>query len=586
MFTIIENYKKIGLLFVMNNFAWSEELWQVEPVIDKNDNWSTTDEMIDKAYENWVSVEELQAIKDNFDKEKSELKADVREQIRITTISTSYWVLNSLTWKVNSVSPDKKQDIIRQIKKVNQVMIKLAWDRPDVNNLLSDTVTNENEKRELENVSYNWKEYKVWESYTLEWLRQFWLHGKNVVLNKIETYTDESWKEWMMWFSDDGDKYNLSFFWDLREKWKNNEEMDLLSVSYNWKEYKVWERYNKTTVEGFWMERINKVTEVTLISINEYTKSNWSIWYQWVSDDGNLSELSNYDIINKADKIIKKNINASVDKGIKVEPVKNKVEKNKKSDKSIETANETKSSAKEITTKEDATKKVEKNETISNTDKLSIKWNKKEFTEDWIRLIQEKLGFTEWNGLDGDFAPNTLVEVKKIASDGKIGLNALTKLGLVDKDKNAIWGLTEDMFNKGKLEKGNSNKIKFKELEKPEGIAEKLTEKFEEMKKWISELFISNEELKSFIWKNGEKIWIEYNKDTNSIELDTPFFDGISDYWLKDIPKEINTKEEALDYVTKKVKSIKAEYDKKYYEVEKENKKRHKETLDMLNGKY
>lgn len=88
-----------------------------------------------------------------------------------------------------------------------------------------------------------------------------------------------------------------------------------------------------------------------------------------------------------------------------------------------------------------------------------INWNKSEFTEDWIKLIQKKL----WIKDDWDFWPNTLEAVKKIDKDWKIGLWVLKKLWLVDKNNNAINGLTKSMFKPWKLEQWNSRYIIFKE---------------------------------------------------------------------------------------------------------------------------
>ena len=200
--------------------------------------------------------------------------------------------------------------------------------------------------------------------------------------------------------------------------------------------------------------------------------------------------------------------------------------------------------------------------------KEQIAWNRAEFTEEWIKLIQEKLGFT-WDDIDWKFWPKTLEKVKEISSDWKVWLWVLKKLWLVDENNNAIWGLTKSAFKPWQLEKGNSSKIIFNEKEvKTQRVKKwpevKETSTYEEIKRWFKEVFSSEEEVTSFIGINGEKIDIVFNDGVDTLSLDTPYFDWINDYDLKNIPSNINSVEEAKKYLKENIiNTFKEEYDKK-----------------------
>jgi hypothetical protein len=98
--------------------------------------------------------------------------------------------------------------------------------------------------------------------------------------------------------------------------------------------------------------------------------------------------------------------------------------------------------------------------------------------------------------------------------------------------------------------------------------ADAVSEWFKTVKEWISEVFNTNQDLLDFKWANWREITLEFEEwDENTpaqIHVDTPFFDGVSDFPLSDLPDNLTSYEDALTYVQAKVDSIKQEYDNQY----------------------
>lgn len=212
-------------------------------------------------------------------------------------------------------------------------------------------------------------------------------------------------------------------------------------------------------------------------------------------------------------------------------------------------------------------KPVETKEQLKQkSDREAINFNKAEFTQDWMALIQEKLGMNLSNTELWIMGPKTLAEIQKLSPDGKVWLWVLKQLKLVDADNKAINGLTKDMFKPWKLEKWNSSKIIFEETSIIEGTMSWIEATYEQVTAWLDEAFTWNEDLKSFIWANWETIVIEYNKDDQVLSIDTAFFDWVSDYPLEINKDKITNKIAAVDYLKWRVEAMKAEYDSKALE--------------------
>ena len=98
---------------------------------------------------------------------------------------------------------------------------------------------------------------------------------------------------------------------------------------------------------------------------------------------------------------------------------------------------------------------------------------------------------------------------------------------------------------------------------------EKLSEAMVNFKEWIAELFEGNPDLATFVSEAGHDILVEYNKETNSIEIDTAWWDGVSDYDLQ-ISMDPNNLEYVRDelsakkFVDTRLQLIEAEYNNKF----------------------
>jgi len=110
---------------------------------------------------------------------------------------------------------------------------------------------------------------------------------------------------------------------------------------------------------------------------------------------------------------------------------------------------------------------------------------------------------------------------------------------------------------------------------KESGTTETISEDYTQVKEWIKELFKDEKDIDSFTWINGEKVIVEFDDEKDKFSLDTSFFDSMADFDLSLAPTYITSKEDAKIYVNEKMEDIKKEYDNKVM----------KNAIDAVKGK-
>ena len=131
-------------------------------------------------------------------------------------------------------SADQLSEQMDSIDKSQESMTKLSEHENDssYNNELNQELSNNTDPKVTDAVNANkeesneWDTHTIWESYTLAWLRDFWMLGKDVTLTEVKTYTKPDWSEWKMWISDQWDEYDLTYFKEARERPQNNKQKE------------------------------------------------------------------------------------------------------------------------------------------------------------------------------------------------------------------------------------------------------------------------------------------------------------------------------------------------------------------------
>lgn len=188
-------------------------------------------------------------------------------------------------------------------------------------------------------------------------------------------------------------------------------------------------------------------------------------------------------------------------------------------------------------------------------------------TSDSIKELQA-LVWLEGASIDGKFWPQTFRAIRDkqtelwITSDGMAWKSTLEKLN-VEKTVQDFYS-----YNSESQEESFVDSAWETISEWFSAAAEAVSEWFKTVKEWISEVFNTNQDLLDFKWANWREITLEFEEwDENTpaqIHVDTPFFDGVSDFPLSDLPDNLTSYEDALTYVQAKVDSIKQEYDNQY----------------------
>jgi len=202
------------------------------------------------------------------------------------------------------------------------------------------------------------------------------------------------------------------------------------------------------------------------------------------------------------------------------------------------------------------------------------KYNENRFKTKLERQIIQTL---VWTWVDGDFGEKTydkIVEKQKelkfdeAGQDGKIWPSTLRKM-LPEETKVTIEGkeYSVSVSEKGELAYETESVVD-NVVDSVESWYESAKDVLKSGLKILSDFLRINDELKTFIWENWESVDIEFNEATKSFDIDTSFWDGVSD-------KEMNKMILSLDWIDKikdnasaekfakeKVGEIKAMYDK------------------------
>lgn len=216
---------------------------------------------------------------------------------------------------------------------------------------------------------------------------------------------------------------------------------------------------------------------------------------------------------------------------------------------------------------------IEEQETVAETQALN---KAKRFyervwsTSDSITELQQLLeGVGEslpeyW--ADGGFWKETFVAIKSfqqknwLTVDWMAWKETLEALG-VEKSLSEFYAWVEE----SKQEEVEESQIEDNENASfIDGVWENISESYNKVKEWISEIFRINEDIKEFTWVNGRTVNLEFDQSWPSIHVDTPFFDWISDFPLTDLPTNLTSLEDAKLYVENNVDMIKEEYNNQY----------------------
>ena len=167
---------------------------------DKIASIKDTNEKLDKIHET------LSELDNKYDKQSRELTKQV-------------WELEDI---INSIDWNDKVQYSKEIEAIKKEMSELEenWDIYSTEDYddVKESKNIESTKENLSEVTLDWIDYKVWDNYTMRWLRQFWLFWKKVVLEWIYKFTNEDWTDWYKWVSStNGVDYDLTFFKEAKE---------------------------------------------------------------------------------------------------------------------------------------------------------------------------------------------------------------------------------------------------------------------------------------------------------------------------------------------------------------------------------
>jgi len=419
---------------------------------------------------------------------------------------------------------------INEVKSITENLDKITWE------------TKEALKDSLKDMIEKWSTINNEEDYN-SFIKILKLLGNSSIANKMPSYSDmksnvekEEWAE--NWFSLVLEWEKVYIYWDLNPVLWSTDWVWV--VDTNW--YKVSDFFDEN---NRWEDNTWNNDEI-----------NFDILKKWL-DNATMKILERIETsrINAEKKLVQseKALAKSEKKLVEVKGELNKSEKKldevkDKLNKSEKELDEVKG---ELNKSEKALVEV-KGELNEVKDKLNKNEKELDESENKIKELENQLAETEEALAESE---ETLTQTEEALAQSEA------------KNKRDIAKSTKKESNETKSEK---EKITIKKVP-IESETNYLSEKYEQVKSWVSEIFENGEKVNNFIWENGKEIEVIYDKENNVIWIDTSWLDSISDYNLSEIPKNIDSKEKAKKYVKSTIKELKKSYDEKVFKKEAED---------------